>query len=206
MRTTRLLAATAAAALATTIVPSAPSSAAAPPEVDAAVAWLIDQQQPDGGFELAAFPGFETPDAALALATAAQSGATWDAAEALAAVEAVETGGNDPLDALDAWVDTTHADAGATTATKAQQVANLRPQARQRRHWQPSIVHEDQRLAVRELLYIAGNDLLFLRLRKRQVRSPPFIHSVYCARARAFCVSSAHKKAPLSRTHREKGA
>ena len=32
------------------------------------------QQQPDGGFEVAAFPGFETPDAVLAIAEAAQTG------------------------------------------------------------------------------------------------------------------------------------
>lgn len=125
MRKTRLLAATVAAALATTIVPSAPAGAAVTPEVEAAVAWLEDQQQADGGFELASFPGFETPDAVLALATAGQSGEVWDEAEARAAVEAVETEGNDALDALDAWVDSTHADPGATVATKGQQAAKL---------------------------------------------------------------------------------
>jgi len=73
----------------------------------AAVDWLVSQQQPDGGFELAGFPGFETPDVVLAIAMAAQTGPTWSTAEALAAVEAVEFGGSGgptPLDALDAWV------------------------------------------------------------------------------------------------------
>ena len=40
---------------------------------DRAVAWLVTQQLPDGGFELAAYPGFETPDAVLAIAMAAQT-------------------------------------------------------------------------------------------------------------------------------------
>lgn len=74
---------------------------------DRAVAWLVTQQLPDGGFELAAYPGFETPDAVLAIAMAAQTGATWSTAEALAAVEALEfggVGGPTPLDALDDWV------------------------------------------------------------------------------------------------------
>ena len=42
-----------------------PASVAA---ADAAVSWLTTQQQPDGGFELAGFPGFETLDAAIAIA------------------------------------------------------------------------------------------------------------------------------------------
>lgn len=80
-----------------------PTEAAA----DRAVAWLVTQQQPDGGFELAAFPGFETPDAVLAIAMAAQTGPAWSTAEALGAVEALEfggPGGPTPLDALDDWV------------------------------------------------------------------------------------------------------
>jgi hypothetical protein len=75
-----------------------------------AVTWLKTQQQPDGGFEVAGFPGFETPDAALAIAEAAQTGATWSPSQALAAVQAVHTGsptGPTPLDALDAFAHTT---------------------------------------------------------------------------------------------------
>ena len=51
---------------------AAPGGAGASPAVDATVAgaetWLLTQQQADGGFEVAGFPGFETPDATLALA------------------------------------------------------------------------------------------------------------------------------------------
>lgn len=78
-------------------------SAADRPTVDAAAAWLRSQQQADGGFEVAGFAGFETPDAVLALAEAAQTGSTWDADAARAAVAAVTTGGKSPLDALDAF-------------------------------------------------------------------------------------------------------
>ncbi|MFA5885524.1 MAG: prenyltransferase/squalene oxidase repeat-containing protein [Acidimicrobiia bacterium] len=80
-----------------------------------AVDWIVTQQQPDGGFEVAGFPGFETPDAVLAIAEAAQTGATWSTAEALAAVEALEYGGSGgptPVDALDDWVLSAHSGAG----------------------------------------------------------------------------------------------
>ena len=68
--------------------------------VDRAIAWLRAQQQPDGGFEVAAFAGFETRDAALAIAEAAQTGPTWSTSEARAAVEATTTAGRSPIDAL----------------------------------------------------------------------------------------------------------
>ena len=57
---------------------------------DAAVAWLETQQQPDGGFEVAQFPGFETRDAALAIAEDAQTGSTWSTSEALASPSILE--------------------------------------------------------------------------------------------------------------------
>jgi hypothetical protein len=41
-------------------------SAGADPVTDAGIAWLEAQQQADGGFELAGFPGFETPDVSQA--------------------------------------------------------------------------------------------------------------------------------------------
>lgn len=113
------------------LVPSfvAPPSAGEPTVpasgLEAAVTWLAGQQQSDGGFELAGFPGFETSDAVLALAAAGQADATWSEAEARSAVASMTTGGNDPLDALDAWVDETHADGGVTPAAKAQQAAKL---------------------------------------------------------------------------------
>lgn len=90
-------------------VPLGAGAAPAPPRatgpVDDAVAWLETQQQPDGGFEVSGFPGFETPDAVLALAAAGQAGSTWSESEALAAVQAVDTGGKDGLDALDDLAD-----------------------------------------------------------------------------------------------------
>jgi hypothetical protein len=75
---------------------------------DAAVTWLKAQQLPDGGFELAAFPGFETRDASLAIAEDAQTGTTWSTSEALAAVAAVKYQGSGatPLDALDDYAST----------------------------------------------------------------------------------------------------
>src|SRR5690242_19167088 len=67
-----------------------------------AVDWLKTQQKPDGGFEVAGFPGFETPDAILAIAETAQTGTAWSPAQALAAVQAVHAGGGSGPTALDA--------------------------------------------------------------------------------------------------------
>ena len=63
------------------------------------------QQQPDGGFEVAGFPGFETPDAVLAIAENAQTTKKWNRATALAAVQAVKKGGHSALHALDDLAD-----------------------------------------------------------------------------------------------------
>lgn len=78
-------------------------STAADATVTKALDWLKTQQQAGGGFEVAGFPGFETPDAVLALAEAGQSGSTWNAAQALGAVQAVTKNGKSGLDALDAF-------------------------------------------------------------------------------------------------------
>ena len=43
-----------------------------PETANAAVAWLESRQLADGSFEVADFPGFETRDAVLAIAAAAQ--------------------------------------------------------------------------------------------------------------------------------------
>jgi hypothetical protein len=69
--------------------------------------WLGDQQQADGGFELAGFPGFETPDAVLAIASAGANLETpvWSASAALAAVSTANAEGKNALDALDDLVD-----------------------------------------------------------------------------------------------------
>lgn len=126
MRTRLLASAGLAAALALPALglPSVAPAGAADPLTDA-VAWLESQQQADGGFEVAQFPGFETPDAVLALAMAGQSEAGWSASEALAAVQAVQTqGGKDPLDSVDDWVDGVQGGDGSAAA-KAQQAAKV---------------------------------------------------------------------------------
>ena len=98
------------AASAVVVVPASPGGASDPVvgvAADRAADWLESEQQPDGGFELAGFPGFETSDAVLAIALAAQTGPVWDAAAARAAVEALTyggPGGPTPIDALDDWV------------------------------------------------------------------------------------------------------
>ena len=47
----------------TVMTASAPSGSAAVPAAVAGASWLAAQQESDGGFELADFPGFETADA-----------------------------------------------------------------------------------------------------------------------------------------------
>jgi hypothetical protein len=72
---------------------------------NAATQWLDGQQQTNGGFELAGFPGFETPDAVLAIAENGQTTRTWDRAKARAAVNAVKRSGHSGLHALDNFAD-----------------------------------------------------------------------------------------------------
>jgi len=76
------------------------------PVITGAIDWLRAQQEADGGFEVSNFQGFETPDAVLAIAEAAQTTSTWSTAEALAAVGNTKFGGNGdtPLDAIDDWI------------------------------------------------------------------------------------------------------
>lgn len=82
----------------------APSRSAA----STATAWIGGNQQPDGGYEVAGFAGFETPDAIMATAENAQQQNTWDAGQALAAVRAeVSTAGRTPLDWADDYADGT---------------------------------------------------------------------------------------------------
>ena len=81
------------------------------PLVVDAIAWLLTQQQSDGGFEanVPPFQGFETPDAILAIAEAAQTSSTWSTSEAFAAVDVLHfggPGGPTPLDAIDDWIAT----------------------------------------------------------------------------------------------------
>ena len=70
-----------------------------------ATTWLDARQLPDGSFETAGFPGFETPDAVLAIAENAQTTAKWNPATALEAVEAVTRNGHSALHALDDLAD-----------------------------------------------------------------------------------------------------
>ena len=92
-------------------LPPSPAGAqtAGPPALGtaAAAAFLRAAQQPDGGFETAGFPGFETPDAVLALAEVAQTGTSWNVAQARAAVTAAVRNGRTPLDYLDDLAETT---------------------------------------------------------------------------------------------------
>ncbi len=94
-RPTTIVALVAASALAITAAP-------AHADVASGAAWLATQQRADGGFEVAGFAGFETADATLALAEAAQSGGGWDADAARSAIAGVTTGaGLAPYDAID---------------------------------------------------------------------------------------------------------
>ena len=98
--------------------------ASAGTDTEDAVDWLATQQEPDGGFEVADFPGFETLDAVLAIAANAQipeatsSAAraratsstgtpapvpTWSTAKARSAVAAVTNGGKSALHYLDTY-------------------------------------------------------------------------------------------------------
>lgn len=122
LRTRLLTSAAVVGTLVLPLVPGAPAGAA-PASADDAVAWLATQQEADGGFEVANFAGFETSDAIYAIAAAGQASTTWNEEDALAAVEAVTTGGKDPLDAVDDWVDTVQG--GTDVAAKAQQAAKV---------------------------------------------------------------------------------
>jgi len=117
-------------ALALTVPLLGTGSAGAAPTVDPVVtnarAWLLTQQQADGGFEVAGFPGFETPDAIVALATSFQTGPVWDRAGALAAVQAQDSsGGKDALDYLDDLIDNEAEPAGDAAAGRAAKIIVL---------------------------------------------------------------------------------
>src|SRR4051812_47171206 len=106
--------------------PSGPAGAIADHTTNSAIGWLADQQQAEGSFELAGFPGFETPDAVLAIAENAQADGSWSRTEARAAVDAVTTGGLSALDYLDDLVEGLVADhPGDTPADVAARGAQL---------------------------------------------------------------------------------
>lgn len=79
---------------------------ASTPVTTKAAGWLVTQQQPDGGFEVAGFPGFENADAVQALAEQGQADETWSASEARAAILNLQTPlGTDPLDSVDDYAE-----------------------------------------------------------------------------------------------------
>jgi Squalene-hopene cyclase C-terminal domain/Prenyltransferase and squalene oxidase repeat len=97
-RTILVLCSLAAAGAVALAVPAGAST----PVTTKAADWLVTQQQPHGGFEVAGFPGFETPDAVRALAEQAQADDSWSANEARAAILEPQTPlGTDPLDNID---------------------------------------------------------------------------------------------------------
>lgn len=113
------------AALAAPLLAPGAATAAPPaiPAVQKATAYLLTQQQADGGFETAGFTGFETSDAILALAESSQGPALWDTAAANAYLTGLNTsGGKDPLDAIDDLVD---GDAGTPTIAIAARAAKV---------------------------------------------------------------------------------
>ncbi len=68
-------------------------------------AYLKSQQLADGSFEVSGFPGFETPDAVLAIAETAQLQLGWSTAQAKAAVDAAKVGNNSALHVIDDFAD-----------------------------------------------------------------------------------------------------
>jgi hypothetical protein len=86
---------------------SLPAEAETTTVVGAARGWLLFKQEADGGFEVADFPGFETPDAVLALASANAEFGAWDPAanrDEIAGLDA-PGGGPDPIEHVEALID-----------------------------------------------------------------------------------------------------
>ena len=97
-----------------------PVGASASSTVESAVGFVAGEQRDDGGFGTgeAGFPGFETPDAVLAIGAAAQSDSSWSASEALAAVEAVSTNAKTGLSYLDDFADGAYGSPSAGNAAR----------------------------------------------------------------------------------------
>ncbi len=115
-------------ALAATLAGGLPATASPDLEtIEPATDWLISQQEADGGFELADFPGFETPDAVLALASSYNSMGSWDAAGAAAAIADLDAGGTgpDPIEYVEALVDDEATPDSVAAGARAAKVAAL---------------------------------------------------------------------------------
>jgi hypothetical protein len=67
----------------------------------AGTTFVKSKQLADGSFETSGFPGFETPDAVLAIAENAQQQVGWSVPQAKAAVDATVKNGNSVLHAID---------------------------------------------------------------------------------------------------------
>ncbi len=99
------------------------ANAADPDQLDSAVGYLATLQFESGGFDAPdGYAGFLTADIALAIAQAGQSSEPWSEEEALLAVQAVTTNGNDALDYLDDQADGVF---GALSSGKAAQLVIL---------------------------------------------------------------------------------
>jgi Prenyltransferase and squalene oxidase repeat len=86
--------------------------------IQAAAGYLGTQQQSDGGYEVAGSPGFESPDAIVALADTGQTDYFWNIDEARAAVTAQVKNNKTGLDWLDDFVDSTQNPITAAQAAK----------------------------------------------------------------------------------------
>ncbi len=82
-----------------------PARVGGDPALGLARSFVVSKQQNDGGFEVAKFASFETPDAILALGELAQTGPTWNAAAARSAVLSIVKSGKTPLDYVDDQVE-----------------------------------------------------------------------------------------------------
>ena len=109
-----------AAALAAPVETARAAGPLAESAADKAVAFIDSQQQPDGGYETAGFPGFETPDAVLAVAEGAQANDSWNSGAALSAVQSRHYHGTGPtpLDYLDDFADGAYGPLTAGQAAK----------------------------------------------------------------------------------------
>ncbi len=137
--------------------------------------WLRTKQQPDGGFELAGYAGFETPDAIQAIAENAQKQATWSASQALAAVNATVSHGHTALHYMDDFVD-----AGVSAGQAAKVIVLVvKPLGLDPTHFDPD--HDGGHVDLKSIVlagkksdstYGTFNDTLYAILALRAMNSP----------------------------------
>lgn len=105
------------ALLAPFVGPGGAGAVPPPTPVDRAVGFVLDNQQDDGSFEVAGFPGFETPDAIFALASFAQADPAWDPQGAFTLLGSIPS----PFPYIDDLVD----DGDTTTVAAAARAAKV---------------------------------------------------------------------------------